>query len=170
METMYQRGKIQDESMYYEGKKFDGSLPIIGVNTFLAESKEQDEEFTVELIRSTDDEKEAQISSLAELHSFHSERSPEALKNLQDVARSGGNVFEALLEAAKVVSLGQMTEALYDVRWKVPSKPLIEISDLLEPVAYWETIWHSADCHRRQPESSPEVLLRRLRPRRAQCP
>jgi len=115
METMYQRGKIQDESMYYEGKKFDGSLPIIGVNTFLADSKEQDEEFTVELIRSTDDEKEAQISSLAELHSFHSERSPEALKNLQDVARSGGNVFEALLEAAKVVSLGQMTEALYDV-------------------------------------------------------
>ena len=115
METMYQRGKIQDESMYYEGKKFDGSLPIIGVNTFLAESSDAEEEFTVELIRSTDEEKEAQIASLAELHAFFSNSAPAALKALQDTARSGGNVFEALLSAAKVASLGQMTEALYDV-------------------------------------------------------
>ena len=115
METMYQRGKIQDESMYYEGKKFDGSLPIIGVNTFLAENAEAEEEFTVELIRSTDEEKEAQINSLAELHSYHAGEAPEALKTLQETARSGGNVFEALLDAAKVASLGQMTEALYEV-------------------------------------------------------
>ena len=101
--------------MYYEGKKFDGSLPIIGVNTFLADNDGKEEEFTVELIRSTDEEKEAQITSLAELHAYHSGRSPAALKNLQDTARSGGNVFEALLDAAKVASLGQMTEALYDV-------------------------------------------------------
>ena len=115
METMYQRGKIQDESMYYEGKKFDGSLPIIGVNTFLAENAETEEEFTVELIRSTDEEKEAQINSLAELHAHHAAKAPEALKTLQETARSGGNVFEALLDAAKVASLGQMTEALYEV-------------------------------------------------------
>ena len=115
METMYQRGKIQDESMYYEGKKFDGSLPIIGVNTFLSESSSVEEEFTVELIRSTDEEKESQITSLAELHAHHSSQSTDALRTLQETARSGGNVFEALLDASKVASLGQMTGALYEV-------------------------------------------------------
>ena len=80
---MYQRGKIQDEYTYYEGKQFDGSLPIIGVNTFLAENAETEEEFTVELIRSTDEEKEAQINSVAELHAHHAAEAPEALKTLR---------------------------------------------------------------------------------------
>ena len=83
--------------MYYEGKKFDGSLPIIGVNTFLAENAEAEEEFTVELIRSTDEEKEAQINSLAELHAYHAAEAPEALKTLQETARSGGNVLRLFL-------------------------------------------------------------------------
>jgi methylmalonyl-CoA mutase len=115
METMYQRGKIQDESMYYEGKKFDGSLPIIGVNTFLAKDAEAKEETTIELIRSTTDEKEAQINSLEKFQNFHGAQSAEAMARLQKVAREGGNIFEELLETVKSSSLGQISAGLYQV-------------------------------------------------------
>lgn len=115
METMYQRGKIQDESMYYEGKKFDGSLPIIGVNTFLAKDASAEEETTIELIRSTTDEKEAQIASLEKFQGSHSGQSTEAMARLQKVAREGGNIFEELLETVKSSSLGQISAGLYQV-------------------------------------------------------
>ena len=115
METMYQRGKIQDESMYYEGKKFDGSLPIIGVNTFLAKDAGETEETTIELIRSTTEEKQAQIQSLEKFHEAHEAQRVEALVRLQSVAREGGNIFEELLETVKSSSLGQISGALYQV-------------------------------------------------------
>ena len=115
METMYQRGKIQDESMYYEGKKFDGSLPIIGVNTFLAKDAVDVEETTIELIRSTTEEKEAQIVALEKFHGRHQEQSAQAMIRLQQVARDGGNIFEELLETVKSSSLGQISSGLYQV-------------------------------------------------------
>ena len=90
METGYQRGKIQDESIYYESRKHDGSLPIIGVNTFLNPEPEEDETIT-ELTRSTDDEKESQLERLADFHARHAHTAPAALKRLQDAAIQGEN-------------------------------------------------------------------------------
>ncbi len=115
METMYQRGKIQDESMYYEHLKHDGTLPIIGVNTFLnPNAKDFDEdsadEFDMELARSTPDEKQACLERTQAIP-----RDEEALNRLQQVAREGGNVFEELMETTKVASLGQITDALFAV-------------------------------------------------------
>ena len=116
MDTMYQRGKIQDESMEYEAKKHDGSLPVVGVNTFLHEGEASAEtETTIELIRSSEDEKRSQIDGLAAFHSQHADEAPAALARLQQVARSDGNVFEELLETVKSCSLGQISEALYQV-------------------------------------------------------
>ncbi len=115
METMYQRGKIQDESLHYETLKHNGQLPIIGVNTFLKENGEAGEQKPVELIRSTHEEKEQQID---ELHTFwkrNENGSKEALKRLQKVAREDGNVFEELMETVKTCSLGQITHAMYEV-------------------------------------------------------
>ncbi len=113
METGYQRGKIQDESMYYEHRKHDGSLPIIGVNTFL--NPEPEEEFEIELARSTDAEKQSQIARLADFHARHAEHAPAALEQLKDAARRGENVFEALMDAVRYCSLGQITEAFFEV-------------------------------------------------------
>ena len=113
METMYQRSKIQEESMYYEMKKHDGSLPLIGVNTFLAEG--DDEAATAELARSTEEEKQAQVAAVNNFQLRNAERAPQALKSLQTVAASGGNVFGELMEAVKVCSLGQISRALYQV-------------------------------------------------------
>ncbi|MEN0002531.1 MAG: methylmalonyl-CoA mutase family protein [Bacteroidota bacterium] len=114
METMYQRGKIQDESIYYETLKHTGELPIIGVNTFL--SKEGSPTVVPqEVIRSTTEEKEAQIGTRDQLHHANQERAMERLKALQQVAISNGNIFEALMEAGKYCSLGQITNALYEV-------------------------------------------------------
>jgi methylmalonyl-CoA mutase len=113
METMYQRGKIQEESLHYETLKHNGELPIVGVNTFL--SPNPPELGVGELIRSTEEEKQQQLLNLAAFQDHHRGRSPEALSRLQEVAREGGNVFAELMEATKVCSLGQISRAFYEV-------------------------------------------------------
>jgi methylmalonyl-CoA mutase len=115
MDTMYQRGKIQEESLYYERLKHDGTLPLIGVNTFLANDGEQEQGGEPELMRSTEQEKQAQIASLRAFQARESANAPAALARLQDVARTRGNVFEELIETVKVASLGQISGALYQV-------------------------------------------------------
>ena len=115
METMYQRGKIQDESLHYETLKHNGQLPIIGVNTFLKDNGEASEQKHVELIRSTHEEKEQQINELHHFWKQNEEASGQALKRLQKVARENGNVFEELMETVKTCSLGQITHAMYEV-------------------------------------------------------
>lgn len=114
METMYQRGKIQEESLYYETLKHTGELPLIGVNTFLS-SEGSPTILPAEVIRATEEEKEAQIQTLRKLHEANAEKSPEVLRALQKVAIENGNIFESLLEAVKCCSLGQITRALYAV-------------------------------------------------------
>ena len=114
METMYQRGKIQEESLYYETLKHTGEMPIIGVNTFLSDEGSP----TIipeEVIRATKEEKEAQISALQRLHQTHEERGPQALKALQEAAVENKNLFDCLMTAVKFCSLGQITQALYEV-------------------------------------------------------
>ena len=115
MDTMYQRGKIQEESMYYEMKKHDGSLPLIGVNTFLPKEGQEDEVHELELIRSTDGEKEDQIGNVRAFNAFHAKESSTALPRLQAVARERGNLFAELMETVKSSSLGQISGALYEV-------------------------------------------------------
>ena len=115
MDTMYQRGKIQDESLYYESIKHDGSLPLIGVNTFLPKEGQEDEVHELELIRSTDAEKHDQIRQLREFQATHSDANEAALQSLQAVARDRGNVFAELMETVKSNSLGQISFALYQV-------------------------------------------------------
>ena len=138
MDTMYQRGKIQEESMYYEHRKHDGSLPLIGVNTFLPKEHAGDIVTTIELIRSTEEEKNQQI---ANVEAFKTNRNaalnpsplvgegqgrggavpsatnapPGSLTLLQQAARDRKNVFEQLMEAVKYNSEGQISHALYDV-------------------------------------------------------
>ena len=114
METGYQRGKIQDESLHYETLKHDGTLPIVGVNTFLNPAGDK-EEPTPELQRSTDEEKDSQIKRLREFQAAHSEEAVEVLTRLKEVARAGGNTFEVLLQAVRYCSLGQITDALFEV-------------------------------------------------------
>ncbi|GJM63701.1 methylmalonyl-CoA mutase family protein [Persicobacter diffluens] len=114
METMYQRSKIQEESMYYESQKADGSLPLIGVNTFLS-SEGSPIETPGEVIRATEEEKNHQIKMLEALHSAHQEQSAAALEKLKKCAWENGNLFEALMETVKFCSLGQITQALYEV-------------------------------------------------------
>ena len=114
METMYQRSKIQDESLYYETLKHTGEFPIIGVNTFL--SKEGSPTIIPkEVIRATTEEKEDQISTLEILHKAKAEKSKTMLKQLQQVAISNGNLFDQLMETTKSCSLGQITNALFEV-------------------------------------------------------
>jgi isobutyryl-CoA mutase len=115
METMYQRGKIQEESLYYETRKHDGSLPIVGVNTFLSGGDAADEHKGAELIRSTEEEKQDQVAAVRAFQARNAERAPASLARLQQVAASGGNVFAELMEAVKVCSLGQISRALYQV-------------------------------------------------------
>jgi methylmalonyl-CoA mutase len=114
METMYQRGKIQDESLYYETLKHDGRLPIVGVNTFLG-NDDGGEIREAELIRSSDEEKQSQVQAVRAFLSRNAERRPAALARLQAAAASGGNVFAELMETVKVASLGSISRALYDV-------------------------------------------------------
>jgi methylmalonyl-CoA mutase len=114
METGYQRGKIQEESMLYEHKKHDGSLPIIGVNTF-RNPNGATVPATIELARSTDDEKQSQLRRLDQFHQRHAAQTPAALAALQQAAIDNGNVFEKLMEAVRVCSLGQITTALFEV-------------------------------------------------------
>jgi len=115
MDTMYQRGKIQEESMYYEHKKHDGSLPLIGVNTFLPREHAGDIVTPIELIRSNEDEKQAQIANVALYQKARNSRGDTSLKSLQQTARDRKNVFESLMEAVKFNSLGQISHALYEV-------------------------------------------------------
>src|SRR5690348_14917582 len=138
MDTMYQRGKIQEESLYYEHKKHDGSLPLIGVNTFLPREHAGETATKIELIRSTEEEKGQQITNVqafqkarnalapsGETDRTHEVDSADApvkqvhdghgLRYLQDAARERRNVFEALMEAVQTHSLGQISHALYDV-------------------------------------------------------
>jgi methylmalonyl-CoA mutase len=115
METMYQRGKIQEESLYYETRKHDGSLPIVGVNTFLSGNDSNDEIKGAALIRSTEEEKQAQVNAVRAFQTRHTQHTGEALARLQRAAASGGNVFAELMESVKVCSLGQISRALYDV-------------------------------------------------------
>ena len=114
METMYQRSKIQEESLYYETLKHNGDFPIIGVNTFLS-SKGSPTITPMEVVRATKDEKEYQIESLQNLHKFNENKGSEMIERLQQAAISNQNVFEELMEAAKYCSLGQITHALYEV-------------------------------------------------------
>ncbi|WP_134668223.1 MULTISPECIES: fused isobutyryl-CoA mutase/GTPase IcmF [unclassified Amycolatopsis] len=114
METGYQRGRIQDESLLYERKKHDGSLPIIGVNTF-RNPKAGEDDVEVELARATEDEKQSQLRRLAEFQQGHREQAQQALKALRDAATRGGNLFDVLMDAARVCSLGQITEAFFEV-------------------------------------------------------
>ncbi|MBL7796553.1 MAG: methylmalonyl-CoA mutase family protein [Saprospiraceae bacterium] len=114
METMYQRGKIQEESLYYETLKHTGELPLIGVNTFL--SKEGSPTILPkEVIRATEEEKEAQIRTLQNLHAANQDKSKAALRRLQQAAVHNENIFAELMEAVKVCSLGQVTNALFEV-------------------------------------------------------
>jgi methylmalonyl-CoA mutase len=115
METMYQRGKIQEESLYYETRKHDGSLPIVGINTFLSKSDASEEHKGAELIRSTDQEKQDQVAAVRAFQARNAVGSPAALSKLQQAAASGGNVFAELMECVKVCSLGQISHALYEV-------------------------------------------------------
>jgi methylmalonyl-CoA mutase len=133
MDTMYQRGKIQEESLYYEHKKHDGSLPLVGVNTFLPKEHGGDIVTEIELIRSTEGEKGQQIDNVARYQQLRNSVAPPAsihlvgaasaaspsgnrgLAYLQKTARDRQNVFAALMEAVKTHSLGQISHALYDV-------------------------------------------------------
>ena len=137
MDTMYQRGKIQEESLYYEHKKHDGSLPLVGVNTFLPKEHAGEVATEIELIRSTEEEKGQQITNVRGWQTNRNRLAPEGetshahvvedetvagevhdghgLAYLQDTARRRGNVFEALVEAVKTHSLGQISHALYEV-------------------------------------------------------
>ncbi len=115
MDTMYQRGKIQDESMLYERLKHTGELPLIGVNTFLPKDGHGEQIDKLELMRSTTPEKRQQIENVHAFQERGEARRPEALERLQDVARERGNVFEQLMDAVKVASLGQISGALYAV-------------------------------------------------------
>jgi len=114
METMYQRGKIQEESMYYETLKHTGEYPIIGVNTFLS-SKGSPTIIPQEVIRATTEEKEYQIKMLRNLHQQHTDKSPALLDHVQQAAIQNKNIFEELMEACKICSLGQITKALFEV-------------------------------------------------------
>lgn len=117
METQYQRGKIQEESLYYERQKHTGELPIIGINTFV-DPATQDEDWEpepIELRRSTVAEKEDQIRRLRDFQARNEGSAPAALARLQEVARTGGNVFDELMRCVRVASLGQITHALYEV-------------------------------------------------------
>jgi isobutyryl-CoA mutase len=114
METGYQRGKIQEESLLYEHQKHDGTLPIIGVNTFRNPQGDATPQ-TVELARSTEEEKQSQLTRLAEFHARNANQSAQMLKELQQAVIDDENVFARLMDAVRVCSLGQITEALFAV-------------------------------------------------------
>ena len=114
METLYQRSRIQEESLYYESQKDSGALPIIGVNTFENPHPEHASRAR-ELMRSDDAEKTAQLENLRAFQRRHADRAPAALSRLQEVSRSAGNVFAELMETVKVASLEQITQALFEV-------------------------------------------------------
>ncbi|AOY98512.1 methylmalonyl-CoA mutase [Cupriavidus sp. USMAHM13] len=114
METGYQRGKIQEESLYYEQKKHDGTLPLIGVNTFRNPEGDPIPQ-KLELARSSEDEKQSQLARLAAFHAAHAEAAPAMLERLREAVVADRNVFTVLMDAVRVCSLGQITHALFEV-------------------------------------------------------
>jgi methylmalonyl-CoA mutase len=114
METGYQRGKIQDESMHYEMRKHTGELPIIGVNTFRNPHGDTVPQ-KLELARSTDEEKQSQLNRLHVFHAAHATQAPQMLERLQQAVIANDNVFAVLMDAVRVCSLGQITNALFEV-------------------------------------------------------
>jgi methylmalonyl-CoA mutase len=114
MERMYQRNKIQEESLHYEMQKHTGEYPIVGVNTFLNKNGSPTV-LPTEVIRSTTEEKESQITALNTFKLRHAREAETMLKRLQEVAINNGNLFEELMETVKYCSLGQITHALYAV-------------------------------------------------------
>ncbi len=115
METGYQRGRIQDESMLYEHRKHDGSLPIVGVNTFRSPHAETAQPAELELARATEEEKASQLERVRRFQEEHRTEAEQALTRLKEAAVSGENVFAVLMDAARVCSLGQVTEAFFEV-------------------------------------------------------
>jgi methylmalonyl-CoA mutase len=115
METGYQRGRIQDESMRYEQRKHDGTLPIVGVNTFVGPDPDPATPATIELARSTDDEKRSQLDRLHGFQARHADERPAMLARLRDAALAGDNLFAVLMDAVRVCSLGEITDALFEV-------------------------------------------------------
>jgi methylmalonyl-CoA mutase len=111
---MYQRSKIQEESLYYETLKHTGEFPIIGVNTFLS-SKGSPTVLPKEVVRATEDEKQYQISMLDELHSSHKDEVAKQIEIIQEAAIQNKNLFAELMEATKICSLGEITNALFEV-------------------------------------------------------
>jgi methylmalonyl-CoA mutase len=121
METGYQRSKIQEESIYYEVLKHTGELPIIGVNTFRDPNVANEmftDDFTIELARSTEEEKQSQLDRLNAFQKRHASEAPAAIERLKQVVLAGDNIFAELMEAVRCCSLGQITEALYEVGGK----------------------------------------------------
>jgi len=114
METGYQRGKIQEESLYYEHRKHDGSYPIVGVNTF-RNPKGEGAPQKIELARSSEEEKQSQLARLADFHARHAAEAPAALARLKQTVIDNGNVFAELMQTVRVCSLGQITQALFEV-------------------------------------------------------
>jgi methylmalonyl-CoA mutase len=114
METGYQRGKIQEESMHYEMQKHTGEYPIIGVNTFRNPHGDP-VSTTIELARSTEDEKQSQLKRLRDFHARHAAAAPAMLQRLQQAVIDNRNVFDVLMDAVRVCSLGQITNALFEV-------------------------------------------------------
>jgi methylmalonyl-CoA mutase len=115
METGYQRGRIQDESMLYEQRKHDGTLPLVGVNTFLDPKGHEEVPRTPQLQRSTDEEKRSQIDRLRDFQQRHASERPAALEHLRSAALAGENLFAVLMEAVRVCSLGEITHTLFEV-------------------------------------------------------
>jgi methylmalonyl-CoA mutase len=116
METGYQRAKIQEESMHYEKRKMSGELPIIGVNTFVNPNEEMREAAgTLQLARATDAEKRQQVARLQAFHVRHQDDAPPALARLKHAALGGDNIFSELMETVRCCSLGQITQALFEV-------------------------------------------------------
>jgi methylmalonyl-CoA mutase len=114
METGYQRGRIQEESMHYEMLKHSGEYPIVGVNTFRHPHGDATPQ-QVELQRSTEEEKQGQLTRLAAFQQRHAAEAPAMLRRLQETVIANGNVFEVLMDAVRVCSLGQITDALFEV-------------------------------------------------------
>ena len=124
METGYQRGRIQDESMLYEHRKHDGSLPIIGVNTFRRPGGDDGTPDHVELARATTPRRSRSCTGSTQFQKEHEQEATAALARLKEVAFDGENVFAALMDAARVCSLGQVTEAFFEVGGAVPAECL----------------------------------------------
>ena len=118
MELGYQRGLIQEESLYYETLKHDGDLPIVGVNTFRNPNAEEWEETTLELMRGTEEEKQGALEALERFHDTHAAETPAMLERLREAVRRDDNVFAVLMDAVRVCSLGQITRTLFEVGGK----------------------------------------------------